>query len=92
VHGKDTRRPLPLPEGARCFTVAATRGKSAHDLRSRLLGDGLVSLPSALGRHRDPKFTLAFPEAHQWIAYGAGHVDLLDHRAVYERIREWLTD
>jgi hypothetical protein len=92
AHGHDTRRPVPLPEGVRCFAVAATRGTSARDLRSRLLGDGLVPLPSALGHHEDPQFDLAFPEAHRWVAYGTGHFDLLDRPAVYERIRGWLAD
>jgi hypothetical protein len=92
AHGKDTRRPIPLPEGVHCFTVAATLGKSADDVRGRLVGDGLVSLPSALGRHADPRFTLAFPDPHQWIAYDTGHVELLDHPAVYQRVRDWLAD
>jgi hypothetical protein len=90
AHRKDTRRPVPLPEGVRCFAVAATWGKSAHDLGSRLVGDGLVPLASALGRHEDPQFALAFPETHQWIAYDVGHFDLLDHPTVYERVRDWL--
>jgi hypothetical protein len=89
--GSDCRRPVPLP-GVRCFTVAATLGTSANDLRTRLAGDGLVPLASALGRHGDPRFALGFPDAHQWVACETGHVELLGCPAVYRRIRGWLAD
>ena len=92
AHGKDTRRPLPLPEGVQCYAIAATTGESAKALRGHLIGDGLVPVPSALGQHRDPRFTLAFPESHQWIVTGTGHLDLLSRADVYERIRGWLTE
>ena len=83
-------RPVPLPEGVRCYAVAATMGKSEGDLGDRLLGDGLVPLASALARHDDPRLALAFPAAHQRIVYDAGHLDLLTHPAVYEQMRTWL--
>jgi hypothetical protein len=86
------RRPVPLPEGVACFAIGATTGRAPSDLRSRLLGDGLVPLASALGRHRDPRLTLAFPESHQWIAWETGHFDLLDRPEVSHRIHAWLTD
>jgi hypothetical protein len=92
AHGEIPRRPVALPDGVRCYAIAATTGKSAGDLGDRLLGDGLVPLASALGRHHDPRFALAFPEANQWIAYGTGHLELLSDPAVYERIRRWLAD
>jgi hypothetical protein len=92
AHREAPRRPVPLPDGVRCYAIAATTGKSAGDLGDRLLGDGLVPLASALARHDDPRFTLAFPAAHQRIVYDAGHLDLLSHPAVYEQIRSWLAD
>jgi pimeloyl-ACP methyl ester carboxylesterase len=92
AHGGDRRRPVALPEGVRCYAIAATTAKSAGDLRSGVSGDGLVPLASALGRHDDPRLALAFPEANQWIAYDTGHLGLLNNRAVYERIRSWLAD
>jgi len=90
AHGETPRRPVPLPEGVDCFAIAATTGKSAGDPGGRLLGDGLVPLASALGHHDDPQLALGFPESHRWIAYGAGHFDLLDRPKVYERIHAWL--
>jgi pimeloyl-ACP methyl ester carboxylesterase len=83
----DTRRPLPLPAGVDCFTVAAS---TARELRPKLPGDGLVPVDSALGRHVRGELTLQFPEAHRSIALGTGHLDLLDRAEVYETIRRWL--
>jgi hypothetical protein len=86
----DQRRPVPLPAGVQCYAIAATTGSRAGDLRDQLLGDGLVPLRSALGQHADPDQSLAFPEAHQWIGYAMGHLDLLQRRDVYEQLRRWL--
>ena len=59
-------------------------------MAEKLLGDGLVPVDSALGRHQNPELTLAFPREHQWIALGTGHLDLLSSGAVYEKLRTWL--
>jgi len=90
AHGKDPRRPLPLPRDVRCYAIAGTIGGAKAPLRDQVLGDGLVPVPSALGQHRDARFTLAFPKSHQWIAGGTSHFDLLGRAAVYGRIRKWL--
>ena len=90
AHGEDARRPVPLPEGVDCFAIGATTARAPNHRRSRILGDGLVPLPSALGRHRDPQLSLPLPEAHQWVACGMGHFDLLSRHQVYERIHDWL--
>jgi hypothetical protein len=34
--------------------------------------------------------TLDFPEPHIWIGDGIAHLDLLDGKAVYARLRDWL--
>lgn len=83
-HSPDRRQPVPLPKRARCFTLAATLG------RNHAIGDGLVSVDSALGRHRDPSLTLAFAKRHQWVAHRLNHWDLLDHPTVYQQMRSWL--
>lgn len=85
-----SRAPLALPADVQCFTIAATLARARAPLRERLIGDGLVPVPSALGRHRDRRFALAFPESHQRIVYGANHLDLLNRAAVYQQIRRWL--
>jgi pimeloyl-ACP methyl ester carboxylesterase len=87
---RDPRTPVPLPAGVRCFAVAAARGQGPGAVSDRR-GDGLVPVDSALGRHRDPRFALAFPPAHQHVLYGAGHFDLLNAPAVVERLAAWLS-
>ena len=81
---------LPLPANVDCCTIAASIAKKSGDLAERLLGDGLVPLASALGKHKDPGRQLAFPKDRQWIGYGMNHLDLLDRKEVYAQIRRWL--
>ena len=85
--GPDRRRPVPLPRRVRCLAVAASMARGP-DAPPR--GDGLVPVDSALGRHPDPDRTLSLPASGRFIAYGAGHLDLLDRPEVYARLRDWL--
>lgn len=87
----DRRQPLPLPAGVRCFALAASLGAQGGTIKEKLLGDGLVPLDSALGRHADPARALAFAPDRQWIAYGMNHLDLLDRAEVYEQLKTWLS-
>ncbi|HEX8924980.1 MAG TPA: alpha/beta fold hydrolase [Terriglobales bacterium] len=82
----DTRHPLPLPENVSCYAIAGYIGSKA----GALLGDGMVSVDSALGRHRNPLMELSFPRSSQWVARGADHWDLLSSAAVHEKILSWL--
>ncbi len=89
-HIGDTRQAVPLPEGVRCFTMAAVAGTQPGELRDRLFGDGLVPLQSAHGEHDEPHHTLFIPRDHQWSGRGMNHFDLLGRQEVYEQIRLWL--
>jgi pimeloyl-ACP methyl ester carboxylesterase len=95
AHGRDPRKSLALPEGVACYAIAATTTPAPEEeavkAPSGLRGDGLVPVASALGVHARPELALGFPEANQWIAYGTGHLDLLDRRDVYETLRGWLS-
>ena len=86
----DRRTPVPLPEGVQCYSIAATRGKIANKLGDDLMGDGLVPMSSALGRHKNAQWNLSFPETHQWIGRNMTHLDLLNHPEVYAKIKTWL--
>ena len=86
------RVPVPLPEGVRCYAIAASKSEKSNASGARVRGDGLVPVSSALGRHRDASLDLAFPEAHRWVGYGMGHFDLLCRKEVYEHIRDWLNE
>jgi pimeloyl-ACP methyl ester carboxylesterase len=90
AHTGDRRQVVPLPMGVECYAIAATTGKEAGDLSDRLIGDGLVPLNSALGRHDNPDLNLSFERENQWIGYGMNHLDLLNRKDVYEQLRTWL--
>ena len=83
---------VPLPAGVRCYAIAAALGKKSTSLAGQILGDGLVPVESALGRHKDPKRDLAMLKSRQWIGYEMNHMDLLDDKRVYRRIRKWMQE
>lgn len=89
--GADHRQPLPLPDGVRCFAVAATLAGQRSRVAERLTGDGLVPLDSALGRHDDPALRLEVPRERQRTVFRTGHLDLLSSPVVAEQLRTWLT-
>jgi len=90
ARGRDRRQAVPLPESVACFAIAATTTRKPARPAGRLLGDGLVPLASALGRHRNAQFALAFDKANQWVTYGTNHLDLLNRAEVYAQIKRWL--
>ena len=83
---------VPLPAGVRCYALAATLGARRDLLSERLVGDGLVPLASALGRHARSERTLRFPTERQWIGYGMGHLELLGRPEVYSQLHAWMKD
>jgi pimeloyl-ACP methyl ester carboxylesterase len=83
---------VPLPSGVKCYAAAAVRAGRRGLLSERLIGDGLVPLDSALGRHRDSKRMLAIPKDRQWVGYRMGHWELLNHPGVYRQIATWLQE
>lgn len=92
-HGSITRDPakvVPLPDGVRCHAIAATLAARRSLLSDRLLGDGLVPLDSALGRHREPSRCLGLSKEQQWVGYEMGHLELLSRPEVYARLSQWL--
>ena len=90
AYGADRRCFLPLPPTVRCFAIAGSTGQKSGDLKGLVLGDGLVPLDSALGRHPDPERTLAFPPDRQWVGYGVNHLELLGRAEVYAQMQKWL--
>ena len=86
----DRRTHLPLPEGVACYTVAATVAKPRSLLAERLVGDGLVPLHSALGRHDDAARTLRFAKNQQAVVYRLNHMELLSSPVVRDLLVGWL--
>ena len=86
----DQRKPVPLPDGVQCYSIAASTSKEPGKLGDDLIGDGLVPLSSALGRHKNEELNLPFPASHQWVGREMNHMDLLNHLQVYAAIEKWL--
>lgn len=86
----DTRQPVPLPEGVACFTVAATLASQRGAVADRLVGDGLVPLPSALGQHEEPDRQLHFAKSSQLTAFKTTHLGLLQSPEVSAQLLTWL--
>jgi pimeloyl-ACP methyl ester carboxylesterase len=79
---------VPLLDGVAHHFVAATVTRSAEHPVGRLVGDWLVLQPSASGRSRTRM--IGFDEGNGMHVGGTHHLALLNHPAVYERLREWL--
>src|SRR3954447_18601396 len=80
---------VPLLSGVtHCFVTATITRSPRHPLR-RLIGDYLVLQPSGSGRSRTRR--LAFEEEYGHHVGGAHHFALLNHPAVYDKLRAWLS-
>jgi pimeloyl-ACP methyl ester carboxylesterase len=79
---------VPLLEGATHCFVSATITRSDRHPVGRLIGDTLVLKPSATGRSRTRGIPLE--EEYGMHLGGAHHFALLNHPAVYEKLRAWL--
>ena len=85
---RDRCREVPFSERAAYYFVGATLSRRADGALGLLLGDLLVRLPSASGAGRRRRIPFA-PDNGAHLG-GLTHFDLLNHPAVYERIRTWL--
>ncbi len=88
--GHDARVPTPLPRDLRCHLVAAVLSPGAGGRRGAAVGDGLVPLASAWGRHPERRLALRVPAGHRHLVPQANHWDLLDHPQVAAWLRAWL--
>lgn len=88
---KDHRCPIPLPTGIDCYSIAAVIGQASDSISSKIIGDRLVAIDSALGRHKDPAKQLSFKDENTWIAEDCSHLDLLNKPEVYTSLKSWLT-
>ncbi|WP_201616899.1 esterase/lipase family protein [Psychrobacter urativorans] len=84
------RHPTRLPLHVRAYFVAATLVEAHYDSKATsLLGDGLVTIESALGEHAG-EHTLSVPEGHKAIFYGVSHYKLLYNDRVQQQVVAWL--
>jgi pimeloyl-ACP methyl ester carboxylesterase len=84
---RDTRSVVPLPQGVACYAVAGTLG---NRIVETALGDGLVTVDSALGRHVRKSHDLHLPPSRTYVAAAVHHLGLLEDERIYRRLRRWL--
>jgi pimeloyl-ACP methyl ester carboxylesterase len=84
----DRGTPVPLLPGCNHTFITATVTRDPDHPVGRMLGDLLVRVDSASGRHR----TRTIPVAPESVVHVGGltHFDLLDHPLVYEQIHRAL--
>ena len=87
---RDDRVPTPLPRGVAVYLLAATTAEQPRGLRHAAVGDGLVSLASAWGEHRDRRHALTLPAGHKRLITRANHWDLLSRPEAAQALRDWL--
>jgi pimeloyl-ACP methyl ester carboxylesterase len=86
----EARDPVPLPRGVRCFALAGSTSADRTEMKGRILGDGLVPLQSALGKHTDPARTLRFTARRQAVEWRTNHMQLLSSPGVMTTLQRWL--
>lgn len=70
--------------------MAASLTRDVEHPAGQLLGDGLVRYPSASGAGRTRRIPFEIDNgAHLG---GLDHLSLLNHPAVYARLRDWLAE
>ena len=79
-----------LPPQIRMYAIAGTLADTARGLKSATLGDGLVTVDSALGQQLPDQQRP--PHQRRKVMTQAGHLGLLSHPEVARQIIEWLQD
>jgi pimeloyl-ACP methyl ester carboxylesterase len=92
AHAHDRRQLSQLPANVKCYAIAAMIAKEPSEIWGQLVGDGLVPLKSALGKHRDANRALHLPAEHQRVYYGMNHLGLLDSPAVCAQLQAWIAE
>ena len=86
------RHPTRLPLHVNTYLIAAALIETHFESNTTsLLGDGLVSVESALGEYAE-EHTLSVPEGHKAIFYGVNHMNLIYSGRVHQQIIAWLLD
>jgi pimeloyl-ACP methyl ester carboxylesterase len=92
AHAHDRRQLSQLPANVKCYAIAAMIAKEPNEIWGQLVGDGLVPLKSALGKHSDKNRALHLLPEHQRVYYGMNHLGLLDSLAVCAQLQAWIAE
>ena len=87
---KDQRKNISLPEQVECYAIAGIAGKVTASKASKLLGDKMVTVKSALGQHKNPAKNLNFKKENTCIVYESNHSELLSNIKIYTKIKSWI--
>ena len=88
---EDERRIVALPENVACYAIATiTSEKPTAKLSDKIVGDGLVTINSALGIHQNIQLDLNIAKQNQWTGHEISHMQLLSSKQVYQVIKGWL--
>jgi PGAP1-like protein len=86
---RDRCNEVPFLESATYYFVGATLARDADGLAGTLIGDLLVRFSSASGQGRSRRIPFEIDNGRH--VGGISHFQLLNHPAVYEQIRSWLS-
>ena len=87
---KEEKKHIPLSKNIEFYSIAAVFGKEKSYLKNRIFGDSLVSVKSALGKHKNPDKTLLFKKENTFTVYENNHSDLLSNPKISEILKNWL--
>jgi pimeloyl-ACP methyl ester carboxylesterase len=90
VYLRNAAREIPFLPSANHYFVCATLSRDIDGRLGRMIGDLLVLRASAWG-HMGKGERMRFPVDHYRHIGGATHFDLLNHPAIYELLRDWIT-
>lgn len=79
-------RVFALPKHIKTYAIAGLLQKKQAHLAGQLVGDGLVSVASALGHHRKKSRQLNLDKDHQFEMPGVSHMGLLSDQKAQELI------
>lgn len=81
---------IPLPVGVEYYALAAVLNKQSNMAAEQVIGDGFVTLDSALGQSSDAGRSLSIPPDNKWVGYEIGHNEMLWNNDVYKKLSAWL--
>ncbi len=76
----------PIKNHNNTYAIAGSTQDQAHALHQEVVGDGLVSVSSALGQHEIADMNLNILSDHQILIDDVNHMNLLSDPRVYKRL------
>lgn len=92
-HGTVTQdhQTVQLPSHIECYAIAASTkvatSGNAHNMHLKWIGDGLVSVDSALGGHKHPDREVLFKAQNKSVFENVSHMDLLSNHDVFIKLQ-----